>query len=127
MGMNVLILQPPLMQLNTAYPSGAYLASFFRSRKQCEAACTVRWRDLNIELFDELFSCRGLERLFSLCSDRALALADSAQREGDDGRAYNLRRYVAERELWCQWIDRHHGNHIADPEIRIDLMSFYHG
>ncbi|MCR5725350.1 MAG: radical SAM protein [Treponema sp.] len=100
--MNVLILQPPVMQLNTVYPSGAYLASFFRTQP---AVKTVHWRDLNIELFYELFSRTGLERLFSLCADNALLLADKAEKNGDDATAFNLRRYVSERALWCGWID----------------------
>ena len=99
--MNVLILQPPVMQLNTAYPSGAYLSAFFRS-----LGCTVQWRDLNIELFDAIFSRTGLERLFSLCADNALALADKAEKTGDQATAFNLRRYVSERNLWCAWIDK---------------------
>ncbi len=106
--MNVLILQPPVMQLNTAYPSGAYLASFFRSLKNADGApvCkSVRWRDLNIELFYEIFSRSGLERLFSLSCDAALARAEKAERAGDEETAFNLRRYVSERALWINWID----------------------
>ena len=99
--MNVLILQPPVMQLNTAYPSGAYLSSFFRS-----LGCNVVWRDLNIELFDTIFCRAGLERLFSLCADDALKIADKAEQTGDDATAFNLRRYVSQKDLWCEWIDR---------------------
>ncbi|MBQ7158033.1 MAG: radical SAM protein [Treponema sp.] len=99
--MNVLILQPPVMQLNTAYPSGAYLSAFFRS-----LGCNVLWRDLNIELFDAIFCRAGLERLFSLCADDALALAEKAEQSGDDATAFNLRRYVSQRDLWCAWIER---------------------
>ena len=99
--MKVLILQPPVMQLNTAYPSGAYLSSFFTS-----LGCSVQWKDLNIELFYEIFSRKGLEKLFSLCADKAILLADKAEKSGDDATAFNLRRYVSERNLWCNWIDR---------------------
>ena len=99
--MKVLILQPPVMQLNTAYPSGAYLSSFFTS-----LGCSVQWKDLNIELFYEIFSRKGLEKLFSLCTDKAILLADKAEKSGDDATAFNLRRYVSERNLWCNWIDR---------------------
>lgn len=98
--MNVLILQPPIMQLNTAYPSGAYLSAFFRS-----IGCNVVWRDLNIALFDALFCRAGLEKLFSLCADNALSLADKAEQSGDEATAFNLRRYVAQRKLWCEWIN----------------------
>ena len=97
--MKVLILQPPVMQLNTAYPSGAYLSSFFTS-----LGCSVQWKDLNIELFYEIFSRKGLEKLFSLCADKAILLADKAEKSGDDATAFNLRRYVSERNL----LDRPH-------------------
>lgn len=97
--MHVLILQPPIVQLNTAYPSGAYLASFFKS-----LGCTVAWRDLNIKLFDAIFSRAGLERLFSLCADDALRMADKAEQTGDEATAFNLRRYVSQQENWCDWI-----------------------
>ncbi|MBR4463235.1 MAG: radical SAM protein [Treponema sp.] len=99
--MKVLILQPPVMQLNTAYPSGAYLSSFFTS-----LGCSVQWKDLNIELFYEIFSRKGLEKLFSLCADKAILLADKAEKSGDDATAFNLRRYVSEQNLWYNWIDR---------------------
>ena len=98
--MNVLILQPPIVQLNTAYPSGAYLAAFFRS-----LGCNVVWRDLNSALFEAIFCRAGLERLFSLCAEKALVLADKAEHSGDDATAFNLRRYVSQRALWCAWID----------------------
>ncbi|MBR1535471.1 MAG: radical SAM protein [Treponema sp.] len=98
--MNVLIIQPPIAQLNTAYPSGAYLSSFFKS-----LGYEAKWLDLNIALFYEIFSKKGLTRLFSLCSENALRLADKAEKEGDEATAFNLRRYVSQKNLWIQWID----------------------
>ena len=98
--MNVLILQPPIAQLNTAYPSGAYLSAFFKSLGH-----KTRWLDLNIALFYEIFSRAGLTKLFSLCSENALRLADSAEADGDEATAFNLRRYVSQKNLWIGWID----------------------
>jgi hypothetical protein len=97
---DVLILQPPIVQLNTAYPSGAYLSAFFKSLGH-----KTRWLDLSISLFYEIFSRSGLTKLFSLCSENALRLADKAEKSGDEATAFNLRRYVAQKELWIQWID----------------------
>lgn len=55
----VLLLIPPLTQLNTPYPSTAYLTGFLRSRGiPCEQA------DLGIELVLTLFSRSGLASLF---------------------------------------------------------------
>ena len=99
--MNVLILQPPLMQLNTAYPSGAYLSAFFKSQN-----CPTKWLDLNIKLFYEIFSKSGLEKLFSLASKNALNIAEKSEKSGDEATAFNLRRYVSEKNLWISWIDK---------------------
>lgn len=99
--MNVLILQPPVMQLNTAYPSGAYLSDYFTKQ-----GLNANWIDLNVELFYEIFSTEGLKQLFDLCSSNALKLADKAQKSGDENTAFNLRRYVSEKMLWIEWIDR---------------------
>ncbi len=99
--MNTIIIQPPVMQLNTAYPSGAYLSAFFK-----ELNCNCTWLDLNLELFYEIFSAKGISRLFELSSEKALKKAAEAEKIGDEGTAFNLRRYVAERDLWIQWIDR---------------------
>ncbi len=98
--MNVLILQPPIVQLNTAYPSGAYLSAFFKSLGH-----KTSWLDLSRELYYEIFSRAGLTKLFFLCSKNALALAEKAENSGDEATAFNLRRYVAQKDLWIDWID----------------------
>jgi len=55
----VLLLLPPLTQLNTPYPSTAYLTGFLRSRGvPCEQA------DIGIEMALRLFSRQGLRSLF---------------------------------------------------------------
>lgn len=55
----VLLLIPPLTQLNTPYPSTAYLTGFLRSR-----GYTVTQADLGIETALALFSRAGLARVF---------------------------------------------------------------
>ena len=85
--MNVLIVQPPMLQLNTVYPSGAYLASFFRGE-----GCSVRWCDLNISLFYKIFSRDGITKLFDLTEQKALRMAQKALDSGNDAYAYELRR-----------------------------------
>lgn len=105
--MNIVIIQPPLVQLNTPYPAGAYLASFFRYLyKQRNKTGSVRWLDLSQGLFRSLFCKSGLELLFSESASKALAMASEAERSGDDATAFHLRRYVSESGLWCSWIDR---------------------
>ena len=97
---NVLIIQPPIVQLNTAYPSGAYLSAFFKSLGH-----KTSWLDLSLELYYAIFSRAGLTKLFSLCEKNALQLADQAEKSGDEATAFNLRRYIAQKDLWIEWID----------------------
>ncbi|MBI5775844.1 MAG: radical SAM protein, partial [Nitrospirae bacterium] len=59
MAPSVLLLIPPLTQLNTPYPSTAYLTGFLRSR-----GYTVAQADLGIEMVLALFSRTGLARVF---------------------------------------------------------------
>ncbi|BDC94366.1 radical SAM protein [Treponema bryantii] len=98
--MNVITIIPPLVQLNAPYPSGAYLTSFFKKEGQ-----DAQWADLSIELFYEIFSRSGLEKLFSLSEKTALSMADKAEKNGDDNTAFNIRRYISQKENWIEWID----------------------
>lgn len=98
--MNVLIITPPLVQLNAPYPSGAYLKSFFK-----DLGHNAKWLDLSIELVHEIFSHSGLARLFDLTEEKAMKLAAKAESEGDEETALNLRRYVLQSDLWINWID----------------------
>jgi radical SAM superfamily enzyme YgiQ (UPF0313 family) len=58
--MRLLLLIPPLTQLNTPYPATAYLTGFLRSR-----GYTVAQADVGIEMMLALFSRAGLARLFA--------------------------------------------------------------
>ena len=59
MAPSLLLLIPPLTQLNTPYPSTAYLTGFLRARGH-----TVHQADLGIEMVLALFSRAGLARVF---------------------------------------------------------------
>lgn len=98
--MNVVIINPPLVQINAPYPSGAYLSSFFKKND-----CLVRWYDLSLELYYSIFSRTGLEKLFDLTAQNALSMAAEAEKNGDDATAFNLRRYVSTSNSWISWID----------------------
>lgn len=98
--MKVVIVTPPTVQLNTPYPSGAYLSSFFKGQGD---SCV--WKDLNIRLFYKIFSAQGLEKLFSLSQQKAQLLADKAEKQGDFATSFNLRRYVSTKQNWIDWID----------------------
>ncbi|MCQ2585436.1 MAG: radical SAM protein [Treponema sp.] len=107
--MNVTIIQPPLVQLNTPYPSGAYLKSFFQMIRDGKVPGlspdlieNVRWLDLSTALFHKIFCRQGLTKLFALTEKKALSMADSS----DEETAFQLRRYVSCQALWINWIDR---------------------
>ncbi len=98
--MNVITITPPVVQFNTPYPSGAYLTAFFKSQ-----GLEARWCDLNIDFFYSVFSADGLRKLFELSEAAALKRADKAESDGDQDTAFNLRRYISQKENWIEWID----------------------
>ena len=106
---SVFVIQPPLVQLNGPYPSGAYLSAFFRAlaARDSEPASPsyVRWVDACNLFFHALFSAKGLSTLFDACRAEALAKAATAERSGDGETAYQLRRYVSTERAWIEWID----------------------
>ena len=98
--MNVIIIQPPLVQLNTAYPSGAYLSAFFKQKGH-----NVKWYDLSLGLFRAVFCEEGLKKLFSLSENSALKKAEKA-RSNNDTATYNaLMSYLCQSDSWCRWIE----------------------
>ena len=71
----VLLLIPPLTQLNTPYPSTAYLTGFLRSR-----GITCEQGDLGIEMVLRLFSRKGLVQVFDDLEPRKHSLPPEARR-----------------------------------------------
>ncbi len=61
--MKLLLLTPPMVQINTPYPATAYLKGFLRER---HPEVEVSQADIGLELFLKLFSARGLERMIPL-------------------------------------------------------------
>jgi hypothetical protein len=57
--MNILLITPPLTQLNTPYPGTLYLTGFLKSK-----GYTVSQYDLGIELINCLFTSEMLEKVF---------------------------------------------------------------
>ena len=98
--MKILVITPPVIQLNSPYPSGAYLCSFFKNQND-----ECNWKDLNISLFYKIFSASGIETLFSLTEKKALEMADFAESQNDKNTAFNLRRYICTKQNWIEWID----------------------
>ena len=88
----VLLITPPFTQLNTPYPATAYLKGFFNKKN----IATVQ-ADLGIEVTMELFSKKGLEKLFS---------AIHAKTESTEViYSGNSLRMIALRDTYIQTID----------------------
>ncbi len=88
----VLLITPPFTQLNTPYPATAYLKGFFNTKN----IATVQ-ADLGIEVTMELFSKKGLEKLF---------LTIQAKTESSDlTLSGNSLRMIALRDTYIQTID----------------------
>ena len=105
---NVLIVQPPLVQLNTAYPAGAYLKSFFselQTQKPQWNLDEIRWVDGCNLLFHEIFCREGLRHIFSVTEKKALEQAAQWEKAGRHNEAFNVRRYLSQQDGWIQWID----------------------
>ena len=104
---DVSIIQPPLVQLNTPYPSGAYLRAFFSQLKKDYpqwAIGSVRWIDCSNALYRSIFSQAGLKKLFSSTEKKAMEKAFHYEKTGKENEAFNLRRYVSQQEQWIRWI-----------------------
>ena len=71
MPQKVLLVTPPLTQLNTPYPATAYLKYFLNSKN-----CEVEQLDLGIELILSIFSRKGLAELFEQVDEPATANCD---------------------------------------------------
>ena len=98
--MNVIVIQPPLVQLNSPYPSGAYLKSFFNKNGH-----NAVWHDLSVQLVHSIFSKNGLKKLFELSKENAMKIASTAEKNGEFATAKNLRGYIFQSDLWIEWIE----------------------
>ena len=91
--MQLLLVQPPFVQLNAPYPAVHYLAAWLRTKGH-----DVELEDHSIELYRLLFSREGLGRLFDEVDRRRVAGSlppDTAQ---------EVERYLSYRELYRVWI-----------------------
>ncbi|MBC6606272.1 radical SAM protein [Hymenobacter sp. BT188] len=73
--LRILLVTPPLTQLNTPYPATAYLKGFLRARGYASTQA-----DLGLELVLKLFSKNGLRRVFEAIEAGSFELSDNARR-----------------------------------------------
>ena len=64
--MKVLLVTPPLTQLNTSYPATCHLLGFLRSK-----GLKAEQMDLSIELIQRLFTRKKLEEIFHEASNQS--------------------------------------------------------
>jgi radical SAM superfamily enzyme YgiQ (UPF0313 family) len=95
--MQLLLVQPPFVQLNAPYPAIAYLKSFCTGEGH-EARCL----DLSIELFRAIFSGTGLTRIFAEAETRLAGRESSF----DPATRKNVLRYLSNAERYIGAIDR---------------------
>jgi radical SAM superfamily enzyme YgiQ (UPF0313 family) len=74
--LRILLVTPPLTQLNTPYPATAYLKGFLGGRGYTH----VTQADLGLELVLKLFSQAGLRRVFAAIEAGNFKLSDNARR-----------------------------------------------
>ncbi|MCC9165822.1 B12-binding domain-containing radical SAM protein [Pontibacter harenae] len=72
---NILLLTPPLTQLNTPYPATAYIKGFLKSQ-----GYSVTQADMGIELVLKMFSKAGLQRIFAEIEQGDYEMSDNALR-----------------------------------------------
>ncbi|MDX5480418.1 MAG: radical SAM protein [Hymenobacteraceae bacterium] len=72
---NILLITPPLTQLNTPYPATAYLKGFLKGK-----GYHVTQADLGIELVLKMFSKAGLKRIFEAIEEGSYELSDNSLR-----------------------------------------------
>ncbi len=78
--LRLLLITPPMTQLNTPYPATAYLTGFLRQHAT-RLDLEVEQADAAIELFLKIFSRAGLQRVLDELSARAEAMRKRKKRE----------------------------------------------
>jgi radical SAM superfamily enzyme YgiQ (UPF0313 family) len=76
--MRVLLVTPPMIQLNTPYPATAYLTGFLRQHAR-DLGLEVTQADASITLFLRLFSTPLVERMAEVLRQRARAMPRAAK------------------------------------------------
>ena len=98
----IILIQPPFVQLNSPYPAPYYLKSFLEQR-----GYHVTVLDHSIGLFERVFSRPGLQQIFQ---DASLATGSSQSQLSRNGFNKNtslyIERFFSERELWLASIER---------------------
>jgi radical SAM superfamily enzyme YgiQ (UPF0313 family) len=113
--MHVLLVTPPMTQLNTPYPATAYLTGFLR-RHTVDLGVTVGQADASLGLFLRLYSAPLLERLAASIGRRARA-SRTAPPEPVERFLAQAERYVATVEPTIRFLQR------RDPTLALRIVG----
>ncbi|MDR1046408.1 MAG: esterase family protein, partial [Treponema sp.] len=92
--MKIILVQPPFVQLNSAYPSIYYLSSFLEKR-----GFEVLTRDHSIGLFERIFSPEGLRRIFTDAREVISELED-------EGIRHKAEEFLSREDHWVGCIEQ---------------------
>src|SRR6187551_1488112 len=76
--MRLLLVTPPMIQLNTPYPATAYLTGFLRQHAG-DLGLEISQADASIELFLRLYSAPLVSRMADVLRERARTASKSAR------------------------------------------------
>lgn len=100
----IVLVQPPFVQLNTAYPSLYYLRTYLEKQGQ---HCLVQ--DHSIALFERIFSAPGLTKLFADAEavlSRPDAIGTAADGAVDPDLLPVIEQFMLQKQAWIACIDR---------------------
>ena len=96
--MRVLLVTPPMIQLNTPYPATAYLTGFLRLHA-AQLGLTVSQADTSIALFLRLYSAPWVARMAETLRDRARTLRRAAQKPP------SIAHFLAHAERYAETVE----------------------
>jgi radical SAM superfamily enzyme YgiQ (UPF0313 family) len=96
--MRVLLITPPMTQVNTPYPATAYLTGFLRER-----GWDAVQADLSLELFLSVFSKPGVARIAEAIAKKALKPTRKTSR--GPAAAPAVQSFLEQSEAYIQWVE----------------------
>jgi radical SAM superfamily enzyme YgiQ (UPF0313 family) len=103
--MRILLITPPMTQLNSPYPATAYLTGCLRAHAGSDV--TIRQADFSIELFLRLFSRGGLERVHQQLTPRGRVARSRGAREGSPApsTSASVRHFLDHAQAYIALVD----------------------
>jgi hypothetical protein len=102
--MRVLLLTPPMTQLNTPYPATPYLTGFLRAHGG-DLGLTVSQADASLALFLRLFSAPWLERMAEVLERRAAAVPGGRGRRRTPPMPPSIAQFLSEAARYAATVE----------------------